>query len=62
MSDIFHVPTVEEWEARVLALRELLTEARAHLKVARRSVTRRKEGPFLPGMDDPAAAQGEPEG
>lgn len=67
MSD-FHVPTAEEWEARVLELRELLSEARAHLKVARRAVRRRQEGPLLPGMDQPPGgsdglpvAQGEPE-
>jgi hypothetical protein len=61
MSD-FHVPTAEEWEARVLELRELLSEARAHLKVARRAVRRRQEGPLLPGLSDqpPAGSDGLP--
>ncbi len=58
MSDMFHVPTEAEWEARVRALRELLYEARAHLRICRKAATRRIEGPLLPGMDQPPVGSG----
>lgn len=61
-------PTVDELEAQLTYLKDLLLTTRMHLRVARKAQARRGEGPMLPGLTEPPAGsegllgpQGEPE-
>ena len=61
-------PTVDELEAQVAYLKDLLLTTRMHLRVVRKARARQGEGPVLPGFTEPPngsgglpGTQGEPE-